>query len=124
MQCRIKIAFARGNHMAAKALWEKMQQDYADNWSVQHDIGDWYARIGDYAAAKVCYTRAMALQSAPHKTDPLISWALVCEMDRDYESAIKVRKEEVRIMQEEWNILSGECIDEIQREIERLQKLL
>lgn len=123
-QCRIKIAFADGDRTTAKALWEKMQKDYADNWSVQHDVGDWQARNGEYAAAKESYRRAMDLQSAPRKIDPLISLALVCEMDHDYLGAIRALEEQLTISRQEWDIFSGESIDEIEREIERLKKLV
>lgn len=123
-QCRIKIAFAGGDRATAKALWEKMQQDYADNWSVQHDVGDWQARNGEYAAAKESYRRAMDLQSAPRKIDPLISLALVCEMKHDYQGALAALNEQLLISQREWHILSGESIDEILREIERIKKLI
>lgn len=99
-----------------------MQQDYADNWSVQHDVGDWQARNGEYAAAKESYRRAMTLQTAPRKIDPLISLALVCEMDHDYPGAIQAWEEQLSITQQEWHILSGESVDEIEREIERLKK--
>lgn len=122
-QCRIKIAFASGDRAAAKALWTKMQQDYPDNWSVQHDVGDWQARNGEYAAAKESYRRAMDLQSAPRKIDPLISLALVCEMDHDYQGALAALNEQRTISQQEWQIPSGEAIDEIIREIERLKKM-
>lgn len=123
-QCRIKIAFAKGDRTAAKALWQKMQQDYPNSWSVQHDVGDWQARNGEYAAAKESYRRAMALQSAPRKVDPLISLALVCEMDHDYQGAIAALNEQLVITQQEWHIPSGESIDEILREIERIKKLV
>lgn len=123
-QCRIKIAFSSGDRVKAKFLWEKMQQDYADHWSVQHDIGDWQARSGDYAAAKESYRRAMHLQNPPRKIDPLISLALVCEMDCDYQGAIEALEEQLHISQQEWSISAGESIDEITREIDRIQKLL
>lgn len=121
-QCRTKIAFASGDRATAKALWEKMQQDYSDHWSVQHDVGDWQARNGEYTAAKESYRRAMALQTAPRKIDPLISLALVCEMDHDYQGAIRALEEQLTISRQEWDIHSGESIDEIEREIERLKK--
>ena len=123
-QCRIKIAFASGDRAAAKALWEKMQQDYAGDWSVQHDVGDWQARNGEYAAAKESYRHAMDLQSAPRKIDPLISLALVCEMDHDYQGALAALNEQLIISQQEWQILGGESIDEISREMERIKKLI
>ena len=122
-QCRIKIAFASGDRAAAKALWEKMQQNYADNWSVQHDVGDWQARNGEYDAAKESYYRAMSLQSAPRKVDPLISLALVCEMTHDYQGAIAAWRQNLAICAEDWDLTAGESVDEIEREIERLIKL-
>ena len=120
--CPIKIAFASGDRTTAKTLWEKMQQNYPEHWSVQHDVGDWQARNGEYAAAKKSYRRAMDLQTAPRKIDPLISLALVCEMDHDYQGAILALKEQLVISRQEWAIPAGESIDEIEREIERLKK--
>ena len=123
-QCRIKIAFSEGDRNQAKALLIKMQQDYADNWSVQHDVGDWQARCGEYTAAKKSYRRAMQLQTAPRMIDPLISLALVCEMDHDYQGAIDALEEQLLISKQEWNISSGESLDEITREIERIKALM
>ena len=66
---------------------------------------------------------SQATDSAPRKIDPLISLALVCEMDHDYPGALAALNEQLSISQQEWHILGGESIDEILREIERIKKL-
>ena len=119
---RIKIALAENDVESARTMWEQMGKDYPNNWSVWHWIGDFQAQIGDYAAAKKSYRASFDLMEAPHYTDPLDSWAKVCEMDGDIEGAIATRKYELEICEKEWNVTVGESVDSIRREIARLEK--
>ena len=105
-------------------MWEQLEKDYPDNWSIQHDIGDFYMLMGEYSAAKEYYRKAIALLEVPRYTDPVDSLAKVCEMDGDIEGAIKARELELDISEKEWDITYGEGVDSVKREIARLQKLL
>lgn len=121
--CRIMVLQARGDHAAARALWEQLGREHPGSWSVWHWIGDFQTRAGDYAAAKESYRRAIGLQTAPHEEDPIDSLAQVCEMDGDIAGALDARREQLRIAAEEWQDTAGESVDAIRRELLRLEKL-
>lgn len=120
---RIRIALARRDTDAARAMWEQLEKDYPDNWSIQHDIGDFHMLMGEYRAAKEYYRKAIALLEVPRYTDPIDSLAKVCEMDGDIAGAIATRKLEQEILEKEWGDRTGESLDFIKREISRLEKL-
>lgn len=120
---RIALALAENDLAAARAMWETLEREHPQNWSVQHDIGDYQMLSGDYKAAKESYRRAIALLEAPRYTDPVDSLAKVCEMDGDYAGAIEARNMELAFLKEDWNVDCGEEVDQIRREIARLEKL-
>ncbi|MBR6708914.1 MAG: helix-turn-helix transcriptional regulator, partial [Clostridia bacterium] len=67
---RIKIALAERENESASAMWAQLEQQYADNWSVHHWIGDFRAQTGDYDGAIESYRKSLALMDEPHYTDP------------------------------------------------------
>lgn len=121
---RIKIALAENKISTAKALWTDLASSQPASWSVHHWIGDFQAQTGDYAAAKESYRHAISLMKTPRYADPIDSLAKVCEIDGDITGAIAARQLELEIAEQEWGDTSGESIDSIRREIQRLEKLL
>ncbi len=120
---QIKIALAEQDIPTAQALWEKMGQDYPDNFTVWQWIGDFQTQSGDYASAKESYRHSIRLLKAPRYKDPIVALALVCEMDGDYTGAIEARQFELEIADKEWHDTEGESVDYIKREIARLELL-
>lgn len=121
---QIKIALAEHRIPEAKAMWEQMAEEYPENWSVWHWGGDFQTQTGDYATAKESYRKAIDLLPKPRYHDPIISLALICEMDGDIEGAIAARKLELESSETEWSCTTGESVDCIRREISRLEKRL
>ena len=121
---QIKIALAEHDFPTAKKLWDDMGNAHPANWSVHHWIGDFQAQTGDYAAAKKSYWRAIELLAAPRYTDPIDSLAKVCEIDGDITGAIAARQLELEIAEKEWGDVSGESVDCIRRDIQRLKRIL
>lgn len=121
---RIKIALAENNLSGAQAMWTELARSHPENWSVQHWVGDFQAQTGDYAAARESYQRAISLMKAPRYADPIDSLAKVCEADGDIPGALAARQLELEIAEQEWGDFSGESVDSIHREIQRLEKLL
>ena len=119
---RIRIALTRRDIATARTMWEQLEKDHPDNWSIQHDIGDFHMLVGEYSAAKEYYRKAISLLEVPRYTNPLDSLAKVCEMDGDIAGAIATRKLEQEIMKKEWGVRTGESLDFIRREISRLEK--
>ncbi len=121
---KIKIALACRNVEAARALWEQMGRDHPDNFTVWQWIGDFQTQIGDYKAAKESYGRSIELLKKPRYCDPVRALALCCEMDKDIAGAIAARELELVISEEEWRDTTGESVEAIRREIERLKRLM
>lgn len=118
----IKLILAEGRTEEAKELWEQIGRDYPESWSAWHWIGDFQTRVGDYAAAKESYRRAIDLLTVPRYEDPVDSLAQVCEMDGDITGALAARREQLYISMEDWGDSSGESVDYIRREIARLER--
>lgn len=121
---KAKLAVAMGDLEATRSMWDQLNEQYPDNWSIQHWIGDLQTLAGEYAAAKESYRKAIDLEPIPHYVDPIASLAQVCEMDGDIEGAIAVRKYELDICEKEWGDTTGESIESIRREITRLEKMI
>lgn len=126
--CRIllyrgKIAWARGNHKDAMAIWRTMSEQYANDWLAQLVMADCLASTGQYSEAIPYYRKALELQPAPRYTDAYLSMAQIYEIQGDYEAAIQAWECVLKLRQEEWNYQEGEAIDEPVREIARLREL-
>ncbi len=121
---KIKIALAYRDIEAAQAMWTQMGEEYPDNFTVWQWIGDFQTQAGDYTAAKESYKQSIKLLGKPRYCDPVRALALCCEIDGDIEGAIAARQLELTIAEEDWHDTSGESIDVIRREIERLKNLL
>jgi len=115
------ITWARGEHKQAMDIWEGMCRDFPQEWCVWISMGDVMARTGQYTRAKECYRQSFELQPAPKYVDSLESIAQVCELDRDIPGAIAALEEEIRTLAGQWNTCTGETVDRVRREIQRLQ---
>jgi hypothetical protein len=65
----------------------------------------------------------MEIQKPPRMVDALEAIAQVCERMRDPARGIEALEREIVILREEWNTASGETVDYVRREIERLRAL-
>ncbi|MBO4913686.1 MAG: hypothetical protein J5449_00635, partial [Oscillospiraceae bacterium] len=120
---RIRLALAANDKTAARALWEKLEAENSQDWSIQHDVGDFKTLAGEYAASKENYKRAISIQTAPRYTDPVDSLAKVCEMDGDIAGAIEARKLELEILAKDWHVDFGEGVERVERDIARLKAI-
>ena len=120
---KIKVAITKGELTAAQQMLHTLDEQYSDDWSIQHWIGDLLTLAGEYAIAKTHYRKSIALLSTPRYTDPIDSLAQCCEMDGDIDGAIAARKFELEVSEKDWGDTTGESIDYIHREIARLEKL-
>lgn len=121
---QIKVALACGEIKEAKAMWEDFEKRYPDNWEAVYWIGNFQTQLEEYTAAKESYRRSIGLLKAPRYVDPIDALAQVCEMDDDIEGAIAAKKLELEIADKDWGDTTGESIDCIRREINRLEKAL
>jgi len=100
-----------------------MEQKFPDEWCVWHNIGDYLARSGEYDKAMVYYRKALAVQKEPPMLDPLQAMAQLCEIREDIPGALAARREEADRIEKQWHI-SGEELDMVLRDIQRLEKLI
>lgn len=120
---KAKLAIAMGDLEAARTMWEELDAKYPDDWNIQHWIGDLMTLAGEYAAAKTHYKRSIELLPTPRYCDPIDSLAQACEMDGDITGAIAARRFELEVCEKDWDSTTGDSIDEVHREISRLEKL-
>lgn len=118
------IAWAAGERQEAMALWEQMCRDWPEDWLVWYSMGDAMARMGQYAGAEEYYRKAFELQPPPRYADVPESIAQIRELSGDIPGAIAALEEEIALFADEWNFTTGETVDKVRREIERLKRKL
>lgn len=118
------ICWYQGDKEAAFAHWNRMVEQFQNNWQVYLTLGDQLAKCGKYEEAKANYRKALDIQQAPRFTDPYDSIVQICELQGNFQEAIDVLKEELEIRKTEWHVSTGESLDEVQRRIALLEKKL
>ncbi|MBO5035376.1 MAG: helix-turn-helix domain-containing protein [Oscillospiraceae bacterium] len=118
------IAWAAGERQEAMALWEQMCRDWPEDWLVWYSMGDAMARMGQYGRAEEYYRKCFELQPAPRYADMLESIAQARELAGDAPGAIAALEEEITLLADEWNTTTGETVDKVRREMDRLKRKL
>lgn len=85
-------------------------------------MGDVRARTGRFDEAVADFRRSMELQKAPRYVDGLESIALAKEITGDIPGAIAALEEEIKLLADEWDTATGETVDKVRREMDRLRK--
>lgn len=117
------IELQQGNIENALRLWNKGVSEFQGDWRAYVSRGDRMMRLGEYDKALKDYAKSMELQEKPRIVDPLEFMAKVYETLKKYDKAIEVLQQEISIIQNEYNVFTGEMVDRPKREIERLKKL-
>ena len=120
---RGKIAWLRGDHKSGMETWQKMSEQFSDDWFAQLAMADCLAFTGQYDKAIPYYQKALELQPSPRYTDAYLSMAQIYEIQRNYEAAIQAWEGVLKLRREEWGYREGEAVDQPMREVARLQKL-
>ena len=118
------VFWYQGNRAEAFDIWNRMQQQFPDEWMVYLSIGDIMARTDEYEESKTYYRKAIAAQKAPVFTDAYESIAQVCELQGNIREAISALYEELEVQKTQWNVTCGETADVIRRWIDRLESML
>ena len=117
------IAWQRGEREKAFSIWARMEVEHPDEWCVYHNIGDHLAYSSQYEQAMIYYRKALDVQKEPPMLDPLQAIAQLCEIQGDIPGALAARREEAERIENQWHI-SGEELDMVVRDIQRLEKKL
>lgn len=118
------IAQRRGDEQEARRHFDTMLRDHGDEWVVWMSMGDVYARMGRYEESKECYRKYLSLQQPPRYTDGCTAIAQICEIQGDHAGAIAAIREEIAILESDWDTTSGETVDQHLRNIIRLEAKL
>ncbi len=116
---RYLIALAEGKGEADQRL--KELEALEDDWCLALTLGDIYTQRQAYDKAVEWYRKGQQMQPAPKFTDAATSIAHICEIRGDKAGAVAAYREVLRILREDWGIVSGEVRDEIERAIRKLQ---
>lgn len=118
---RYLIAQAAGDREETEAQIKALESMAETEWCCATTLGDICTQRQEYDRAIEWYKRGQEIQPNPKYTDSARSIAHICEIRGDKEGAIEAYKEELRIMKEDWGIISGEERDAVVREIQKLQ---
>ena len=118
------IAMAAGDNEAADRHFSRMCAEFGDDWCTWMSMGDIHARRGRYEEAKDCFRKYLELQKPPRYTDGLTSIAHICEIQGDYAGAIDAIRQELALLQSDWDTTTGETVDQHLRNITRLEAKL
>ncbi len=118
------IAFAKGNEEEALTLWNASVTEFPNAWEAYISRGDGFVKLGRYEEAISDYEKCFSLMEKPRYTDPLTFMAKAYELNGDYAKAIETHQRVIKILEQDYNIVSGELVDAPMREIKRLQALI
>lgn len=106
----------------AMGWWQKMLENFSEDWRVWFEYGSILAKMGRYDEAKEYFRKTMPLRPKPRFTDCEHALAQICLIKGDIEGAIEANRQMLRVVQEDW-VTEGECVDWILREIKRLESM-
>ena len=118
---RYLVALAAGDADEVEKQLAALEAMAESEWCCATTLGDIYTQRQDYDRAIAWYRRGQELQPSPKYTDSAMSIAHICEIRGDKAGAIAAYREQLRLMREEWGIVSGEEREEVERAIRRLQ---
>ena len=118
---RYMIAQAAGEKETAEACLNELEAMENQEWCWAVTLGDIYTLRQEYDRAVEWYRKGQQMQPSPKFTDSAVSIAHICEIRGDKAGAVAAYREELRLLREEWGIVSGEMRDEVERAIQKLQ---
>ena len=117
---RYSIALAAGDNTEAERQLRNLEAMEGQEWCWATTLGDIYTQRQEYDKAIEWYRKGQEIQPSPKYTDSAMSIAHICEIRGDRDGAIAAYREQLRLMHEEWGIVSGEEREAVERAIQRL----
>ena len=118
---RCLLAQAAGEREEAGRLLNELETMEGQDWSWALTVGDLFTQRQEYDKAVSWYRRAQEMQPAPKFVDSAESIAHICEIRGDRAGAADAYREQLRLLEEDWGIVSGEEHAKIERAIQKLQ---
>ena len=117
---RYLIAQAAGENDEAEKYLSQLLNMKDQEWCWAITLGDIYTQRQEYDKAIEWYRRGQDIQPSPKYTDSAVSIAHICEIRGDKAGAIAAYREKLRLLREDWGIVSGETCEEVERAIQKL----
>ncbi len=102
--------------------WEKMTENWADNWMVWAEYASILAKLARYEEAEAIYRKCMPMRPNPRFTDCEDAVAQLCLLRGDIPGALEMRRQMLAVMREDWTT-EGELVDHILRQIQELEAM-
>ena len=118
---RFLIAQAAGEPDEVQKQLQVLEDMAESEWCCASTLGDIYTQRQDYDRAVDWYRKGQELQPSPKFTDSAMCIAHICEIRGDKAGAIAAYREQLRLLREEWGIVSGEEREAVERAIRELQ---
>ena len=118
---RCLLAQAAGDREEADRLLNELETMEGQDWSWALTVGDLFTQRQEYDKAVSWYRRAQEMQPAPKFVDSAESIAHICEIRGDRAGAAAAYREQLRLLEQDWGIVSGEEHAKIERAIQKLQ---
>ena len=118
---RYMIAGAAGENSESEKLLLELESMEGQEWCWAVTLGDLYTLRQEYDKAIEWYRKGQEMQPSPKFTDSAVSIAHICEIRGDRAGAVASYKEVLRLLRDEWGIVSGETCEEVERAIHRIQ---
>ena len=118
---RYLIAAAACDKDESERLLRELESTDDREWCLALTLGDIYTQRQEYDKAVAWYRKGQEAQPSPKYIDSAVSIAHICEIRGDKAGAVGAYREALRLMKEEWGIVSGEEREAIERAISKLQ---
>lgn len=115
------VAQGRGDLSAALAHWNRAVEAHPGVWQAWCDRADRLKKLGRYEEALADYDHCFLMQEKPRISDGLYSRAQLFEQLGRWEEAIAERERIIACLCDEFDQSESECVQEQQREIQRLR---
>ena len=118
---RYMITLAQGDNGEAEKQLRELEALEGQEWCWAVTLGDIYTQRQEYDKAVEWYRRGQEIQPSPKYVDSAMSIAHICEIRGDKDGAVAAYREVLRLLKEEWGIVSGEEWEGVERAIKTLQ---
>lgn len=118
---RYLIALAEGECGEAENTLRALEVMEGQDWGWALTLGDICTQRQEYDRAIEWYRRGQEMQPSPKYTDAATSIAHICEIRGDRAGAIAAYREVLRLLREDWGIVSGDTYEEVERAMQKLR---
>ena len=117
---RFKISAATGKEDIAIAAIEVIYSGFSDDPEAMMLLADIYMERAEYGKVIDSCLAADKLYDSPKPTEPMLVAAHVSELIGNNDAASSYYREALKILKEDWGVVTGERVDTIRKEIKRI----